>query len=721
MKVGASRSRQSRRSWRGALLAATVIALLAGLSLYGATVGIVYNHRIYPGVSVLGVDVGGQTVDQASRWWQNRLDQYGRQTVSVRAGDVSVTLPVSRLGFRPRAATVVQASYRVGRDGPLESRLLGLAIAGRWSPSLAPDWDVDPATVDRTLSWIVGRVDRSPVEPTLTIGQPVTFRPGVDGQKTDRTAARDAIDRYLNGLHSGPLTLPVAIQHPLATDNQVKALADLANRALSRPLEITDGSETWTIPVATVRSSLSYVGTPPSLEVDSNAFSPILQTIGSGIDRPAQDARLKVSAGKVQVVPDLPGRRADRAATLSALRQTILSGGHVARLVLVTSSPGVQTSDLSTVASDTQRLLDRGLTLTAQDTRSDLNGQQLGDLLTFTPAESGPPTVSLDPTRLATEIGNLNHRFERPTINTRFSWNDGQVSFLGPSREGLVIDQPAAVKAVVAGWRSGQVALPIVESPTALDDAYLARLRQDLKGVIEDRSTTFAGSIPERAHNVSLAAQRLNGVVIPPGAPFSFNQTIGPTTLKAGFEWGFAFTTDPNGDSRTVPSVAGGLCQVASTVFQPVFWAGYEIDERHYHLFWIRHYEDRGYVGLDATVSPEDGVDFKFTNDTDHALLIQAWTDGDELIHARLVGTKPDWKVQVSPEQISDVVPAPSAVLRTTSPRFARGRTIYLEEAQTGLTSRVTRRVTYPDGHVRTLDLHSVYQPANAAILVGTG
>ncbi|MGH2461275.1 MAG: VanW family protein [Chloroflexota bacterium] len=721
MRIGASQTRVSGRRWPGVLASAAVIALLAGSALYGAVIGVIYDHRIYPGVTVLGVGVGGQTVDASTRWWQNRLGHYGRQSVSVRAGDLTLTLPASQLGFRPRAATVVQASYQVGRDGPLASRLLGLAIAGRSPPALAPAWDVDSTTSDQALDRIAGRADRAPVEPVLIIGQPVTFRPGVDGQTVDRAAARAAIDRYFGGLRSGPLTLPVIVEHPTATDGEVKALADRANSILSRPLTIADGAETWTIPVATVRASLSDPGIPPSLVVDSEVFSLTLASIAAGIDHPARDATLKVSAGKVQIGPDSPGRRVDQAATLDALRQTVLSGGHAARLVIATSSPKVRASDLATVASDTQRRLDQGLALTAQGTPYGLTGQQLGNLLVFTPGTSGPPTVSLDPTRLAAEIANLNRRFERPTIDTRFSWNDGKVSFLGPSRAGLVIDQKAAVSAVVAGWQSGEVALPVVESSTALGDDYLARLGPDLKGVIEDRSTTFAGSIPERAHNVSLAAQRLNGVVIPAGAPFSFNQTIGPTTLKAGFQWGFAFTTEPDGASRTIPSVAGGLCQVASTVFQPVFWAGYEIDERHYHLFWIRHYEDRGYIGLDATVSPEDGVDFKFTNDTDHALLIQAWTDDDELVHARLIGTKPDWKVQVSPEQISDVIPAPVAVLQTTSPRFTSGRVIDLEDAQTGLTSRVTRRVTYPDGHVRELDLHSIYQPANAAVLVGTG
>jgi len=43
-----------------------------------------------------------------------------------------------------------------------------------------------------------------------------------------------------------------------------------------------------------------------------------------------------------------------------------------------------------------------------------------------------------------------------------------------------------------------------------------------------------------------------------------------------------------------------------SESFQPVFWAGYEIDERNWHMFPMRSYADNGYIGLDATVSPDE-------------------------------------------------------------------------------------------------------------------
>ena len=89
------------------------------------------------------------------------------------------------------------------------------------------------------------------------------------------------------------------------------------------------------------------------------------------------------------------------------------------------------------------------------------------------------------------------------------------------------------------------------------------RQKLGIKELIESARTPFAGSVQAKQDNISLASQRLNGVVVPPGGLFSFNQALGPTTLDAGFKTGWGITTS-GGGVKTVPSVAGGICQVRS-------------------------------------------------------------------------------------------------------------------------------------------------------------
>ncbi|MBV9170839.1 MAG: VanW family protein, partial [Chloroflexi bacterium] len=224
----------------------------------------------------------------------------------------------------------------------------------------------------------------------------------------------------------------------------------------------------------------------------------------------------------------------------------------------------------------------------------------------------------------------------------------------------------------------------------------------------------------EKKHNIQLAADRLNGVVVAPGQTFSFNDSVGPTTIDAGFQWGFAIESGNNGP-KTVPSVAGGICQVATTLFQPVFWAGYQLEQRYWHLYWIPAYTSRGVVGLDVTVDGDSGLDFKWTNTTKDYILIQSASD-DSNVYFALYGKKPPWKVSVDDAVITNRTPPDTRPIAQPEPTLPWGRSLVVETARDGFDAEVKRHVIPDDGSkARDLDLKSTYEPAHTVTLVGTG
>ena len=119
--------------------------------------------------------------------------------------------------------------------------------------------------------------------------------------------------------------------------------------------------------------------------------------------------------------------------------------------------------------------------------------------------------------------------------------------------------------------------------------------------------TTLAGSTQAQRTNIEIAASRIDGFVVPSGARFSFNDTVGPRTKAYGFQ------TAVNG--RGVKVTGGGVAQVASTLYLALCELGDDIwfDEK-------KTYGDKftgGYVdsGADAIlVDYSSGVDFAFTN-----------------------------------------------------------------------------------------------------------
>jgi vancomycin resistance protein YoaR len=88
-----------------------------------------------------------------------------------------------------------------------------------------------------------------------------------------------------------------------------------------------------------------------------------------------------------------------------------------------------------------------------------------------------------------------------------------------------------------------------------------------------------------------------------------------------------------------IPSIGGGVCQTATTIFNAAFEAGLPVSERHNHSWYITHYP----MGRDATVS-WGGPDLVFKNDLKHAILIDvSYTDTTFTIS--FYGTKQGRKV----------------------------------------------------------------------------
>lgn len=117
-------------------------------------------------------------------------------------------------------------------------------------------------------------------------------------------------------------------------------------------------------------------------------------------------------------------------------------------------------------------------------------------------------------------------------------------------------------------------------------------------------------------HNVSLAASLVNGMVVAPGAEFSFLAAIRPG--QGRFKPGNSFLS-----GRVVKSTGGGYCQVSTTIYNAALLAGLPIVERYSHSFYD---EEDAYVppGRDAAVSGSSHADFRFLNSSTRALTLSA-------------------------------------------------------------------------------------------------
>ena len=468
----------------------------------------------------------------------------------------------------------------------------------------------------------------------------------------------------------------------------------------------------------------------PAYQVDSQRLRSVLDHLSRAIDQEPVDAHLDLKPGHlVTVSPSHAGRALNRDATERVIERA-LPDSNVSSVDLVVQvvAPKVSSGQLVPARTTLEQMVSRPLILRHGAQTWTLSSDDIaGFVAVDSAAGKGGGVLKVDEARLAPFVARVARDVNRPATNARFDFKGGQLQVIASERDGLRLDEVATVKAIEAQLPTNhhEITLPVVAVKPSFAASNAVKL--GVRDLIATADTTYGDTIANRRFNVELAASRLNGSVVAPGQTFSLNDALGEVSYRSGYKQAYGITRTTEG-IETIPSEGGGICQIATTLFHAVFWAGYPVVERNWHLYWIPRYglPPKGLKGLDATIDQIYdknyrllySVDFKFKNNTDHPLLIQAHTDGNQ-IRVSLFGAKPTWQVKVMGPTITNVVRADRAAVREPTSTLPAGQQLMVEEAEDGFTASIVRQILQ-DGEVKeTQTFRSVYQPSRNVWLVG--
>lgn len=204
------------------------------------------------------------------------------------------------------------------------------------------------------------------------------------------------------------------------------------------------------------------------------------------------------------------------------------------------------------------------------------------------------------------------------------SW-DAEEHKIIESVTGYCFDLEAAKEAVANASTGDVLKFPFQEILPEIDTETMeASLFRDELATY----TSKASSSYNRDNNLKLACEALDGLILYPGDTFGYNATLGERTEEKGYKPAASYM-----GNDTIMTFGGGICQPSSTLYYCVLMADLEVVQRHSHTF-ISSYVP---YGMDATVDWE-GPDFKFRNNTNYPLRIDAHADGGS-VTVTLVGT----------------------------------------------------------------------------------
>ncbi len=177
-------------------------------------------------------------------------------------------------------------------------------------------------------------------------------------------------------------------------------------------------------------------------------------------------------------------------------------------------------------------------------------------------------------------------------------------------------------------------------------------LWSEFRTPIPDRGTPEIRA--NRLWNLQLAAERIHCLRLAPGAVFSFCDRIGEPTLKNGFRAAPVFIR-----GKVLTDVGGGLCLIATNLFNTFLQAGCEILERHCHS--IDAYGDERFypLGQDAAVA-YGYKDLVVRNSSQIALQLRFQVLGDRgEVHSSVWGEQPySIQIKIESKVLEEIPPA---------------------------------------------------------------
>lgn len=320
-----------------------------------------------------------------------------------------------------------------------------------------------------------------------------------------------------------------------------------------------------------------------------------------------------------------------------------------------------------------------------------------------------PLDYSYDKEKMSQKLHDIAAQFNQEAKDSTVSRKSGQF-VVTPEQTGRsmqVAETEQKAVAVLDTRKSGNVEISaetVHPKITAEDNSHVTDL-------IGSYTTTYNGSDPNRNINLSVGSNYINGTMIAPSEVFSANAELGPQTYAGGYKDAAIYN-----NGKVEKGVAGGVCQVTTTLYNAVLMAELDVVERHPHSMTV------GYVplGRDAAVAGTY-KDLKFKNNTEYPILVEAYASGGNLVmniyghESHKNGRKVEYETVYEA-----TVPKPEEIVKE-DPEKPEGEREITARGRTGAKVSVYK-VVYENGKQTSKDWFSSssYRAAADEVTVGT-
>lgn len=384
-----------------------------------------------------------------------------------------------------------------------------------------------------------------------------------------------------------------------------------------------------------LKADLGAVKVSPEVSYRKDTARSMVNQIAQKMDQKPQEASLSVYGSDVQVGASKKGYELNVPATMNNVDNAVDGMTGQVKIIGKVLKPHISTKEAKAAADKTHTALSAPVKFSHKESGQQwtLATQGISQALTFD-RKGDKLQVGIDEKILKSEMGAMYGSLEKKPVDAKFVFQ-GNVPSVQKSQTGARIDDSKLMGELQSGLFTGKHAydVPVVTAKPQLTTAKAEQVKPtQVLGKYRTKYIGTGDSSQARVDNLKIASGGISGTVLAPGEKFSFDELAAPLQYKKAHIFGEGGKVDS--------AYGGGLCQVASTLYMAVNWAGLNVTERH------PHYAELNYIrpGFDATVWFGFGggqqLDMKFVNTSPGYIMLREHVENDGYIYAEVYGQK---------------------------------------------------------------------------------
>ena len=280
-----------------------------------------------------------------------------------------------------------------------------------------------------------------------------------------------------------------------------------------------------------------------------------------------------------------------------------------------------------------------------------------------------------------------------------------------PSQNGISVDLDATISQLNEALKDGlKEPILVAAEVTETQPAKTTEMLSSIQDVLGTFSTDFSSSGASRSKNLQVGSGKINGAVLMPGETLSGYECMHPFTKANGYASAAAYE-----NGQVVDSVGGGVCQIATTLYNAALLAEMEITQRQNHSMVVSYVKPSNDAAIAGTYK-----DIKITNPYDTPVYIEGGTSGKTLTFT--IYGKETRPANRTIKYVSETlgVTDPGEPITNVDPSLQPGARVRVQAAHRGVRSRLWKYV-YIDGvETETTILHTdTYNASKAIYRVG--